>query len=282
MAKQLVIDKNILHGTNSNILSDFAGKYNIIIPDNLCIECLISESNTSTKKGKEPKLLLDRIVKVIKAGCKFGYSFYKLFQAEKVTLCPVKSVVDEISTQKIRNGTINIDINSVKQEAEFCRMSYEPEIKLLLELAEKFYKNLIKKGLSKDFRKETNKADRLNKWIQTTDSRMKDIMNHLFSDKISSHADSDWITWQRTRLWFVYGLEWACKRNQSGPSYTNHNISNDFYDIEYVAYLSRVNGLLTGERKDNLVQLLAKAAFPDKDVFSSLEEVPEDYKYDWA
>ncbi len=82
------------------------------------------------------------------------------------------------------------------------------------------------------------------------------------------------------RLWCAYAIEWACKRNYSGPSFENRDISNDLYDMEYVAYLSRADGILTGDTK--LVQPLAEAAFPDKDMFSSLEEVPESYRCDWA
>jgi len=42
--------------------------------------------------------------------------------------------------------------------------------------------------------------------------------------------------------------------------------------------LSRADCLLTS---DEGCSRLAKAAFPEKDVFSSLEEVPEDYLVDW-
>jgi len=49
--------------------------------------------------------------------------------------------------------------------------------------------------------------------------------------------------------------------------------------MEYVASLSRADGLLTGDKK--LVEPLVRAAFPEKDVFSSLE-VPDSYRCDWA
>ncbi len=51
-------------------------------------------------------------------------------------------------------------------------------------------------------------------------------------------------------------------------------------DLEYVLLLSRADGLLT--RNEKLVKPLAQAAFPKKDVFSSLDEVPEEYVCHWS
>jgi len=55
------------------------------------------------------------------------------------------------------------------------------------------------------------------------------------------------------------------------------DIEHDSCDMQYVTFLSRTEGLLM---RDLLWQDIAKAAFPDKDVFSSLEEVPESYRCD--
>jgi hypothetical protein len=55
---------------------------------------------------------------------------------------------------------------------------------------------------------------------------------------------------------------------------------HDLYDVEYVMLLSRADAILTKDEK--LVGPLARAAFPQKDMFSSLEEVPESYRCDWA
>lgn len=55
---------------------------------------------------------------------------------------------------------------------------------------------------------------------------------------------------------------------------------HDYQDMEYVILLSRADCILT--RDEKLVKPLAKAAFPDKDVFSSLDEVSEDYLCNWT
>ena len=55
---------------------------------------------------------------------------------------------------------------------------------------------------------------------------------------------------------------------------------HDYQDMEYVLLLSRADSLLTRDKK--LVKPLAKAAFPEKDVFSSLDEVPDEYLCNWS
>jgi len=79
------------------------------------------------------------------------------------------------------------------------------------------------------------------------------------------------------RIYFAWAIEWAFKRNQSGPSFRG-DIENDFYDMEYVACLCKADGLLT--RDEGLVKPLAEASFPDKQeqVFSSIDQIPNDYE----
>ena len=93
---------------------------------------------------------------------------------------------------------------------------------------------------------------------------MKSILEKEFSEQISSHANASWFTWQITRLWFAYIFDWMFKKNLPGSS-EKKNISNDLYDIEYLAYLSQADGLLTNDQK--LQKLLANIAFPEKKVF---------------
>ena len=264
MSKLLVVDKSIFHCLSlcDEKLRAFVKDYDVVLPHALAIECLISENQTS---DKDPIKLLKGFDGAIKAGANMGYSSLKLFQAEKMTLCPVKSVVDETSTQQFRNGDPNTVISFVKQEAECCRKTFETIISLLLKTAEAMYKNLCKQeNLVKDFRQETQRNARFEKWVQGTDVSMKNILKNLFSEEISCRADANWFTWQMARLWFAYCFEWTFRKNLSGSS-EKKDISNDFYDIEYVTYLSRVDGLLTNDKK--LQVPLATAAFPQKDVF---------------
>ncbi len=263
MPRLLVIDKSIFHSLCccEEKLCAFVKNYNVVLPHALAIECLISDNQTS---DKNPELLLRRFDAAIKAGAKMGYSSYKLFQSEKMTLCPVVSIVDESSTQAFRDGDPNTDIDFLKQEAECARKKLEPIIKSVLGIAKTLYDNLCKrKELSEELRKEKNRTRRFEKWIQDTDTSMKVILKALFSEQISDHADTNWFTWQSSRLYFAYSLDWMFKKNLPGSS-EKKDISNDLYDIEYVTYLSRADGLLTNDQK--LPKPLTKAAFPQKDL----------------
>ncbi len=264
MSKLLVVDKSIFHSLCccEEKLFAFMRDYNVVLPHALAVECLISKNQTS---DKNPELLLRRFDGAIKAGAKMGYSSYKLFQAEKITLCPAKSVVDESSTQQFRDGAPNTSDDFIKQEAECCRKSFEPIIKSVLKIAKTLYDNLCKQEeLLKELRKEKDRICRFENWIQNTDKSMKDILKGLFSEQISSHADVNWFTWQRARLYLTYSLDRMFKKNMPCSS-EKKDISNDLYDIEYVTYLSRADGLLTNDQKLHIP--LAKAAFPKKDLF---------------
>jgi len=264
VSKLLVVDKSVFHALYQcdDKLCAFVKKYNVVLPDALAVECLISENQDLSKN---PEKLLRGLDKAIKAGANIGYSSFKLFQLEKTTLCPAKLIVDESTTKRIRNGTLNTEANFIKQEAACCRKTFEPIINSLLKIAGVLYKNLCKQDeLAVAVRKVENRIRRFENWIDVTDQKMKDIISHLFSEQIGSHADANWFLWQRSRLYFAYSLDLMFKKNLPG-SCVKKDISNDFYDIEPVLYLSRADGLLTNDKK--LQVPLAKAAFPAKEAF---------------
>ena len=106
MPKLLVVDKSIFHALHhcDEKLCAFVKDYNVVLPHTLAIECVISEK----KPGKEPDKLLRGLYKAIKAGANIGYQSPELLKAEKTTLCPVKSIVDDVSTQHLRNSILEI------------------------------------------------------------------------------------------------------------------------------------------------------------------------------
>jgi len=264
MSELLVVDKSIFHslcGCDDKLCA-FVKNYNVVLPNALAAECLISENQ---EPSKNPVKLLRGFDKAIKAGAKMGYSSLKLFQEEKQTLCTAKSVVDESATKLIRNGTINTEADFIKQEAEYCRKTFEPIIKSFLEIAKILYDNLCKRDkLAEELRKETDRIRRFENWIYATDQEMKNVISHFFSEQIRRHADTNWFLWQLSQLYLAYSLDLMFKKNLPG-SCVKKDISNDFYDIEPVSYLSRADGLLTNDQK--LQVPLAKAAFPKKEVF---------------
>jgi len=255
-----------------NQLLEFVKNYCVVLPDVLGSECLMSENPNDLRQDKDPQRLLKNLVDVIKAGAYVGYSSAELLQKEKDTLRPVDSVVDEENTKKV-NKVIKFDI---QVESKRCKETFEPLFGLLLKFGQTYFENVVKKNLCAEFREayQAPDIDRFKKWLQFADTMKDDLTQHMFPDMVSS-IGNNWYTWQMIRLWWAWIIDWACKRNYSGPSFEDKDISNDLHDIEYVAYLSRADGLLTKDKR--LVQPLAKAAFPEKEVFSDLEEVPEEY-----
>jgi hypothetical protein len=277
VSKLLVIDKNRFQGIPSVLLLEFVKNYRVVLPHALAIECLISENNKGTTPSKNPIALLGRVDDMVKEGACFGYSSSAILKKERELLRAINSVVDEEGTEAIRNGMMALDVNFVQAEAKICKKTFEPLFGLLLNYGKTYFENLVKKNLCSEFREDHQAPDidHLRKWLQVADTMKKDLAQRFFPEIFSSVGD-DWYTWQTVRLWSAWAIEWACRRNYSGPTFENRDISNDLYDIEYVAYLSRADGILT--RDNRLVKPLVSAGFPDKDVFSCIEDVPRSYK----
>jgi hypothetical protein len=67
--------------------------------------------------------------------------------------------------------------------------------------------------------------------------------------------------------------------SQKGDTLGHPRAQHDVLDVEYVVLLSHADGILTRDKK--MVKPLARAAFPNKDVFSSPAEVPDEYLCHW-
>ena len=78
---------------------------------------------------------------------------------------------------------------------------------------------------------------------------------------------------------FAIILEYRFLRHHSPTGIKEDRAKRDLKDVEYACLLSRADGLLTRDKK--LVEPLAKAAFPEKDVFSDIDEVPDEYICNW-
>jgi len=265
MPKLLVVDKSIFHALHhcDEKLCAFVKDYNVVLPHTLAIECVISEK----KPDKEPDKLLRGLYKAIKAGANIGYQSPELLKAEKITLCPVNSVVDELTTQQLRNSTLEINMDLIKQQANHYMEVTKRKIDELLKRAKRLYKVISEnEEFTKLSHKLTKREERYQKWIQIMDHNnlVKNAMKTDFTEQISSRTNANWYSWQYARLWYAYLLDWSHKKSLRG-SREKKDVSNDFYDIEPVLYLLRADGLLTNDQK--LQVPLAKTAFPKKDLF---------------
>jgi hypothetical protein len=281
MRRLLVVDKCVFQGTALDRLLEFVHNHHVVLPYALCVECLMSEGSDNSRAAKDPAVLLAKLDKLVKARVYVGCASSALFRMEKEQLGAAKTIIDEYATQRAQEGIATLDSDFLAVEAETCRRTFEPLIGLLQQYARTYFENVKKKGLCREFRGESQVSDvkRFDKWLQVADAAKTEITRHLFSE-FSSSIGNDWYSWQMARLWWAWVIDWACRRNCSGSSFEKRDISNDLHDMEYVAYLSRADGIITRDKK--LVEPLARAAFPEKDVFSSLEEVPDSYRCDWS
>lgn len=268
--KLLVVSKTIFHALNNcdEKLCSFVKNYHVVLPHSLAIECVISEPGK--RPDKEPEKLLRGLDKAIKAGANIGYQSGELLTAEKINLCPVKSIVDKALTQKLRNNNIEYSLDLIKQTANHCMEVTEQIVNGFFKpIVETLYNEICKKKeFMNKFSKPTNRKERRKEWVRLMghNNNMKNTLNALFSKQINYHADANWYTWQLTRLWCSYCWELSHKKSLHS-SCEKKDISNDFYDIEPVLYLLRADGLLTN---DQFLEIpLAEEAFPTKDVFEA-------------
>ncbi len=276
MNKLLILDKSVFQGTARSELVRFVKCHHVILPHALCVECAISQKGNPPKNSKDPKQLVQKLLDVVKNGAYAGKSPGNIVEEERSRNAAIESLVDMKETQIMREGILDkeSDLEKVRKE---CEKAFKPIIDRVQWWADKYYKNLVMKQLEKGFREEADEGDlvgRLKKWLQAVDG-MKDVILGRFFGNGSNAMSKDRWEWQMLKLSLAWGTELASIRNKSGPSFENYDISNDIFDIFYVSHLSQAGGLVAGDK--NLVQPLAKAAFPSKDVFGRIDDVPNRY-----
>ena len=277
--KWLILDKSVFQGTPYSELVRFVKCHRVILPHALCVECAISEKGDPPNDSKDAIRLTERLLDVVKSGAYAGKSPGTIVEEERSRNAAIESLADMKETQTMREGVLDEepDLEKVREE---CEKAFKPIIDFGKEWASEYHKNILKKKLEKDFRGEVDEGDlvgRLGKWLHFTDKAKDDILDHLLGSGSNAMSADRW-EWQMLRLSLAWGTELASKRNKSGPSFSieNYDISNDIFDICYVSHLSQADGLVAGDK--DLVQPLATAAFPEKDVFNSIHDVPYRYR----
>jgi hypothetical protein len=274
------MDKNIFQGISTERLIKFVKNYKVILPNTLGVECVISDDEGGKKPSKNPSKLLEKLCILIKNGAYSGRSIGSMINQERDTQKPNDCIIDYPNTKLARRANVNFDTLLIKNEAEKAKKAFQPMIDFCKTIAIAHYENLVKKNLQKSFIEECDQSNlekRLKKWIQATDKLREQILKGQLASLsfYITEKNDKWLNWQLLRIYLAWAIEWASTRNQSGPSFRG-NIENDFYDMEYVVYLNNADGILTNDK--HLVIPLAKVAFPEKDVFTSIEEVTEDYR----
>ncbi len=279
MPKKLIIDKDTFVGINLDDLCNFVKNHLLILPLCLHDECVTNEE-------KRRKLLV-RFRRLILSGGWVCPSGRDIIEKEGQTLQPYDSLVDFRETKRMRRKFKEGYILSIPDSVNVIQEKHIDAAQISLDSATQISKIFPKKqdAFREIIKLQANRLERFKIWIKTIESEdihklVTVILGNLTTIPEKFCLSNDWVTWHYFCLAAVLVLENDfLKRGKGGNSEltrAEHNIQ----DIEYVYLLSRADALLTRDKK--LVIPLAKAAFPDKDVFSSLDEVPEEYVCNWT
>ena len=274
--KWLILDKSVFQGTPYGELARFVKCHRVILPYALYVECAISQKGDPPKDSKDAMRLMQKLLEVVNNGAHAGKSPARIVEEEEATNAAIESLVDMEETQIMREGEFD-EKTDFERIREKCDAAFKSPTDFVKQWTNQYFKNIGKKKLEKDFREEVDESDlvgRLERWVRAVDDKKNDILS-LYCRNGSRVVPADGWEWQMVRLSLAWGTELASKRNKSGSSFENYDISNDIFDIHYVSHLSQADGLVAGDK--NLVQPLAMAAFPEKDVFNSIYDVP--YRY---
>lgn len=278
---QLVIDKDVFRGTNTQSLCDFARKHFLVFPDDLYYECASAD-----RKQEE---LLDRFRDVILAGGCICPRRNKMIRQEAESLSPYGALVDLETISAVRK-TFQKNYRPYKpEEIETAKANELQVAQMIIEFGDAFAKKLASKEPQRliEIRRcdssKKGRPERLVQWAESVDSQdihhaSEEMLKGLTNRPDKFCLSEEWVSWHFLRLYLILLMECTFSRH-TGDASNLISVEHHLQDMTYVMLLSRADGLLTRDR--DLVIPLAKAAFPKKDVFSSLEEVPEDYLGDW-
>lgn len=280
--KQIIIDKDVFHGTNHSTLCKFTKNHLLILPDVLLYECL------TTQKNKDQ--MLSRCRQMVLAGARVCPSLKTIVQAEAADLDPYGSLVNREWNHALRETFVTdaspYDLKVIERRCKEDRLfvhHLQQTINGALSHFEIQESNLLGEVRKCDS-SNVGRTERLVKWADFIDSQDIHHVSEKMLKGITNRPEefclsNEWVSWDILRVFWIWMLEINFSR-QTGGEIGERNLEHDWQDIAYVSLLSRADGLLTKDKK--LVKPLAKAAFPDKDVFSSLDEVPEDYVCNWT
>jgi hypothetical protein len=157
--------------------------------------------------------------------------------------------------------------------------------KLLLDLSAEIKQQVDAKDpcLARELRGfPEDRFTRLSMILDRTSPDLHDMATRSFPQWIRDPGrfclSAEWMTWHRIRLQVAVTVDYLCLREKGGVP-GNTTAEHDDQDAEYVLLLSRADAIIA---KDKGLIGLARAAFPKKDVLSSLEDVRDLYGCDWT
>ncbi|NQT03468.1 MAG: hypothetical protein HQ580_15685 [Planctomycetes bacterium] len=279
--KQIVIDKDAFQGIGFNDLRKFARNHQLLVCDTLLYECLTDTGN---------RRLLDRCRKLIESGAYYCSCSAEFLQWEGRNLTPYPRFLPDLQkTERIRKG-------SVRPEGSFTPQELEKILGLRTRIAKDILIRTVERvgprisserpDIATNVKTLTrDTCDRMAQWLEGLDVvgmhdlAVRSMPDGWAYDDASFCRSREWISWQYFRLASVLANEYYYLA-QTGGIPGGRRAEHDHQDMEYVLLLSRADALITRDKK--LSEPLAIAAFPNKDVFSNLDEVPEEYVCNWS
>jgi hypothetical protein len=272
--KQIVIDKSAFIAICFDALCEFAQKHLLIVPDVLCYEC-------HTNFSVESQRTLNHCKEIICYGAHYSSCSTDFLQIEGSFLEPYPWFLPNLEiTRLIRNDTSGVKVFDAKQIFD-SRIGVAR--KIFVDAIARICKE-VKPNLQVSPNKvlPVDKMERFVEFLNYIDSKkeeardfvLRSMPNGWVKDNKRFCLSSEWVSWHYFRLIRVIALEY-CYCGLSGGAIPELRAEHDYQDMEYVLLLSRADGLLT---RDKGLITLAKAAFPEKHLFSCLDEVPSDYQ----
>jgi len=232
--------------------------------------------------------MLDRYKRFIKSGAYYCSCSITFIQNESKNCSPYPwflpdlEATDQIRTEEARpEDLLNLSmINEVTQPRYKVAKSF-------LNLVNKIKKRIDIENpyVGKEIKQlPIDKYERFRILFETIDSRdlhqmcVDSVSHDWIKNENEFSLSPEWVSWQRICLADAIVRNYYYLR-QLGGGLGKVRVEHDYHDMEYVLLLSRADCLLT--RDEKLIKPLAKAAFPDKDVYSSLDEVPDQYLCHW-
>jgi len=281
--KQIVVDKDALVGININDLCDFAQNHLMLGCDTLLYEC-------ATASKQEPRDMLERYKRFIKSGGYYCSCSIAFIQSEGKNCLPYSWFLPDLdATEQIRTAEARLeDLLDSTTCGEVSQPRYKVAKAIFLDLSAKLKNriNLENPDVGKKIKDLTSdRFARFRVLFESIDARdlhqrsLDSFPHDWIRDETGFCLSPEWMSWQLIRLTNAIVQDY-CYLRQMGGGKGDESAEHDYQDMEYVLLLNRVDGILTRDTK--LVEPLARAAFPDKDVFSSLDEVPKDYVCNWT
>jgi hypothetical protein len=280
--KQIVVDKEALVGININDLCDFARNHLLLACDTLLYEC------ATTSKTKRADMV-SRYKGLVEAGAYYCSCSVTYIKSEAKNPCPYSWFLPDLeATEQIRTGRARLEdaLDPTITAKTFQSLSKVAKAMFIdLSAKVKHRIDMDSADVGKEIRQlPPDAVERYQQLFERIDADsihqmcVDSIPDEWIKDKANFCSSPEWMSWQHVRLMYAIVQNYCYLRKMGGgPGDTR--AEHDYQDMEYVLLLSRADGLLTN---DEGCSCLAQAAFPEKRVFRTLDEVPEDYVCHWS